>query len=36
MEIVVEELEEVSPKHPCTPVYCGIWDGCGTFPIICV
>jgi hypothetical protein len=21
MEIVVEELEEVSPKHPCGPEY---------------
>ena len=20
MEIVVEELEEISPKHPCTPI----------------
>jgi len=24
MEIVVEELEEISPKHPCDPA----WDAC--------
>ena len=24
MEIVVEEIEEVTPKHPCGVLYCGV------------
>lgn len=25
MDIVVEELEDVSPKHPCGGYYCSAW-----------